>query len=361
MTVTFGARLKAQRERQQVTLEAIAEQTKIRLALLQGLERDDVSRWPGGIFRRSYFRSYAAAIGLDPEQTVREFLGVYPEPAEEPPAALAADAHSETGDHPKTRLHYLLASAIGAVSKPFDKERSPCEVAPPAVTPAHAREETVFRTGDNIAGKTDANLGDNVLEGILGELDGEFNEDVGEQAPAVQVDLADLARLCARIVAAESAADLEALLGEAARILHAVGIIVWPWDRGRGVLAPSLSHGYPRPTLARLPTVAADADNPIGAAFRSSALQVVAGSGSATSAIVMPLTTPRGCVGVLAIECANGLEQDAAVQALATILAAQLSLPVEAVSTVQVEPARATRSPDPVLGTRGGGGRIRRR
>ena len=36
-------------------------------------------------------------------------------------------------------------------------------------------------------------------------------------------------------------------------------------------------------------TVAADANNPIGAAFRSSACQVVAGSGSATSAIVAPL------------------------------------------------------------------------
>jgi cytoskeletal protein RodZ len=51
-----------------VALEAIAEETKINLALLEGLERDDVSRWPGGLFRRAYVRTYAQKIGLDPEQ-----------------------------------------------------------------------------------------------------------------------------------------------------------------------------------------------------------------------------------------------------------------------------------------------------
>ena len=235
------------------------------------------------------------------------------------------------------RLHYLLASAIGAVSKPFDNERSASEAAPPVVAPEHARENTVGTTG-NIVGETDANIVEDAVVEIRGGLAGELHEGVGEQEPAVQVDLARLAQLCTRIVEAGRASDLEALLGEAARILHAVGIIVWPWDAARGVLVPSLSHGYPRRVLARLPTVAADADNPIGTAFRSSACQVVTGSGSATGAIVVPMTTPRGRAGVLAVECANGLEQDPAVQAIATMLAAQLSLPVEASQTVQAEP-----------------------
>jgi cytoskeletal protein RodZ len=118
MAPSFGARLRAQRESRQVTLARIAEQTKIRTALLDGLERDDVSQWPAGIFRRSYLRSYAVAIGLDPEATVREFLALYPDAAEEPPAVILANA--EVDHRPKTRLHYLLSSALGAVSKPFD-------------------------------------------------------------------------------------------------------------------------------------------------------------------------------------------------------------------------------------------------
>ena len=53
MDLTFGARLRSQRESQQLALATIAEETKINLALLEGLERDDLSRWPGGLFRDS--------------------------------------------------------------------------------------------------------------------------------------------------------------------------------------------------------------------------------------------------------------------------------------------------------------------
>jgi hypothetical protein len=91
----FGARLRAQRERQQISLDFIAEATKIRRHLLESLEHDDVSQWPGGLFRRSYLRSYAAAIGLDPEQAVRDFLASHPDQVEEPKTAAEAAATEE--------------------------------------------------------------------------------------------------------------------------------------------------------------------------------------------------------------------------------------------------------------------------
>src|SRR5687767_246058 len=52
MTDSFGARLRQRREQQDIALLTIAEQTKIKLSLLEALERDDVSQWPAGIFRR---------------------------------------------------------------------------------------------------------------------------------------------------------------------------------------------------------------------------------------------------------------------------------------------------------------------
>ena len=52
----FGARLRRERERQGITLNAIAKSTKVSRSLYEALERDDVSRWPGGIFRRSFLR-----------------------------------------------------------------------------------------------------------------------------------------------------------------------------------------------------------------------------------------------------------------------------------------------------------------
>src|SRR5688572_28023270 len=84
-TESFGTKLRAQREQRHVTLKAIAEQTKIKASLLECLERDDISRWPEGIFRRAYVRAYARAVGLDADAVVRQFLDVYPEPVEPSP------------------------------------------------------------------------------------------------------------------------------------------------------------------------------------------------------------------------------------------------------------------------------------
>src|SRR3989442_11289217 len=77
----FGNRLRLERERRRITLASIAANTKIGLTLLQGLERDDVSRWPSGIFRRSFIRAYAEAVGLDAGAIAREFLELFPDPA----------------------------------------------------------------------------------------------------------------------------------------------------------------------------------------------------------------------------------------------------------------------------------------
>ena len=84
--MSFGARLRHERERKKISVAEIAESTKILGALLEGLENDDVSRWPTGFYRRAFMRAYASAIGLDPDTTVREFLERYPEPEEKPGA-----------------------------------------------------------------------------------------------------------------------------------------------------------------------------------------------------------------------------------------------------------------------------------
>jgi transcriptional regulator with XRE-family HTH domain len=75
----FGSKLRMQRERQGVSLASIAESTKIKLSLLDALERGDVSQWPRGLFRRAYLRDYAAAIGIPAEPLVAEFTRLFPE------------------------------------------------------------------------------------------------------------------------------------------------------------------------------------------------------------------------------------------------------------------------------------------
>lgn len=74
----FGQMLRDARERQGISLRQIANATKISVGVLEALERNDISRLPGGIFSRAFVRSYAVEIGADPEQTVRDFLSQFP-------------------------------------------------------------------------------------------------------------------------------------------------------------------------------------------------------------------------------------------------------------------------------------------
>jgi hypothetical protein len=103
------ARLKRERERRQIPLSSISANTKISVSLFQSLERGDVSRWPSGIFRRSFIRSYASAIGLDPDEVVREFLTHFPDlnaPSPSTGSIVSAPASTRPADSGGLRLKF---------------------------------------------------------------------------------------------------------------------------------------------------------------------------------------------------------------------------------------------------------------
>ena len=74
----FGSKLREARERRGISLRQIANGTKISMSVLEALERNDISRLPGGIFGRGFVRSYAIEVGLDPEATIRDFITQFP-------------------------------------------------------------------------------------------------------------------------------------------------------------------------------------------------------------------------------------------------------------------------------------------
>jgi len=95
-----GARLRRAREARGLSLRQIADATKISHSFLEAIERDDLKRLPGGIFTRAFVRSYAQAVGLQPDRTLDEFLAQAPEtaietgalpPPEPPPAAESSE------------------------------------------------------------------------------------------------------------------------------------------------------------------------------------------------------------------------------------------------------------------------------
>ena len=73
----LGERLKRQRERRGVTLQQISHSSKVPASLFAALEAGDCSRWPAGLYARAYMRAYADAIGLNPDETVEEFVAAF--------------------------------------------------------------------------------------------------------------------------------------------------------------------------------------------------------------------------------------------------------------------------------------------
>ena len=63
----FGERLRRARESRGISLRQVANVTRITVRALEAVERNDLSRLPGGIFTRAFVRAYAAEVGLDPE------------------------------------------------------------------------------------------------------------------------------------------------------------------------------------------------------------------------------------------------------------------------------------------------------
>ena len=75
----FVTRLRRHRQRNDISLDEIASDTRVKRELLEALERNDLSEWPRGLYARSWIRAYATAVGLDPIDTVDEFCRLFPQ------------------------------------------------------------------------------------------------------------------------------------------------------------------------------------------------------------------------------------------------------------------------------------------
>jgi len=69
----FGERMQREREMRGITLEEIAEATKIGTRSLRALEAQEFSKLPGGIFNKGFVRAYAKYLGIDEEQAVADY------------------------------------------------------------------------------------------------------------------------------------------------------------------------------------------------------------------------------------------------------------------------------------------------
>jgi cytoskeletal protein RodZ len=74
MAASFGEQLRLAREARGISLRHISDQTRISIRYLEAIEADDYKRLPGGIFNRSFIKSYAKQIGFDEKEAIEGYL-----------------------------------------------------------------------------------------------------------------------------------------------------------------------------------------------------------------------------------------------------------------------------------------------
>jgi transcriptional regulator with XRE-family HTH domain len=114
----FGPNLRRLRVQRGISVQDIVSATNVSATLWDGLERNDLSRWPTGIYARSYVRSYAKAIGVDPETTVDEFCRCFPHGDRR--AALVIRGHAEIVGHNDLQWRDHLPPSVGDVDRRGD-------------------------------------------------------------------------------------------------------------------------------------------------------------------------------------------------------------------------------------------------
>lgn len=143
-----------------ISLEEIAEATKIGTRSLRALEEQDFDKLPGGIFNKGFVRAYSKYLGIDEEQAVADYVdavneaqatGKLSRPDVEPPAVELEAEQSESFRVPWTLLACLLLLAIVGYAGRFyyskyglmklRRQPTPVEAAKPAA-PTQVPPET---------------------------------------------------------------------------------------------------------------------------------------------------------------------------------------------------------------------------
>ncbi len=71
--LSSGAFLLAQREKKGISIEDVAEATKISLPILRAIEDDNFERMPAEAFCRGFYSIYANYLALDPEEVLARY------------------------------------------------------------------------------------------------------------------------------------------------------------------------------------------------------------------------------------------------------------------------------------------------
>jgi cytoskeletal protein RodZ len=135
--MSIGAQLRASREARGLSIDAVAHTTRVQPRILAAIERDDVRAVPPRPFGRGFVKAYAREIGLDGDQTTRDYFAQFVPvvPAAQPEAEKQPPARVTTGLPRAWRLGLASLGALAAIaiavvaSRPAAKAESSAGVA----------------------------------------------------------------------------------------------------------------------------------------------------------------------------------------------------------------------------------------
>jgi cytoskeleton protein RodZ len=107
---SFGERMQREREMRSITLDEIAQHTKISKRNLSALEEENFAQLPGGIFNKGFVRAYAKYLGIDEEQAVSDYLAAETEKLRKK-MPIPIDQANGTGPRPDLVLMERMAAA----------------------------------------------------------------------------------------------------------------------------------------------------------------------------------------------------------------------------------------------------------
>jgi cytoskeleton protein RodZ len=106
--VSFGRELQLERQRRRVSLESIAEGTKVPLRHLRALEQEEYAQLPGGIFNKGILRNYCNFLGLDEHEWLPRLPNVAPPASEQDWESFAENVRrSRVGKRSSTGAQWL--------------------------------------------------------------------------------------------------------------------------------------------------------------------------------------------------------------------------------------------------------------
>jgi len=135
----IGLRFRHTREKQRLSLESVAQQVKLPVAILEAIEREDWARLGAPIFVRSYVGTYAKFLGL-PAALADDVVRGKPVPAL---VAVGAPPAHRTFDRGVMRLAYVamtvvILGSVVALAMYFQGPRRNAEALPPDATATYA-------------------------------------------------------------------------------------------------------------------------------------------------------------------------------------------------------------------------------